>query len=142
MLINTRVTKRIGVAQVLAELIPLSVTLILGVSITGYVFGEIGYFTHPAEVAVQSSLCARGGQELVCTLNLANYGAESVSTTSLCIMKVGGSSFVGSTEPTIVRAGSQAVVRCSANVGAVSTSTRVTGSVILANGAQTYYAAA
>ena len=45
---------------VLAELILLSVTLSLGAAVTGFVFGTIGNFTHPAEVAVQSASCTSG----------------------------------------------------------------------------------
>jgi hypothetical protein len=127
---------------VLAEIVLLSVTLSLGAAVTGFLFGTIGNFTHPAEVEASNAICTHGASELTCTVGLVNLGAGNVNTGGICVMKAGGSTFVGSSERAMVKAGGgETIVQCGASVGGQSTNSRVTGWLNLADGAEVFFAA-
>ena len=133
--------RRRGIAPIIAELALISITLTLGASLSGYVFGLIGSYTSPAEVTAQQATCSNGVSGVTCTITLVNIGAGNVKTESTCILRAAGTSVAGTSTSETVPAGSSATsVQCAAP-GSLPAGGALTGSILLSNGAQVYFIA-
>lgn len=128
-------------APVLAELMLLAITLVLGASLSGYFFGLLNGYSHTAEVSATGASCAQSGG-VTCEITLINVGSENVGTTSVCTMGVAGGTVIGTlSRATILAGGAPQEVECSSPTGSLSAGANVVGSVQLSNGAAVYFVA-
>jgi FlaG/FlaF family flagellin (archaellin) len=84
---ETKKGNRKAITPILAELILLSITLIIGAAFTGFVFGMIGSFTSTARVEVSSSTIVHGtaGVAAGSTILALNTGTSNVYANSLTL---------------------------------------------------------
>ena len=134
--------RRIGITPVLAEVVLLSVTLTTGAMLSGYVFGVMGNFSHPAEVTAQRAECVSGNSGITCDIDLVNLGAGSVSTTTACVLKGDGTTVGGTSTVVQIKAGGGTfTVLCEVPAGSLTGGTSVAGWIVLQNGANVYFVA-
>ena len=134
--------KRRAVAPILAELMLITITLILGASLGGFAFGVMGSYTAPAEVEAQQAVCSSSVTGLSCSVGLLNLGAGSVQTASVCVLKAGGTTMAGSLDSAALSGGGgRATVDCTASGLTMQAGSSVAGSVLLSNGAEVYFIA-
>jgi len=135
--------RRKAVSPILATLILVAITLILGLIVAGLVFGLFGSFTSVATVAAQEATCMSATG--VCDVTLINTGASSVTMTG-CSVQVSGkadaSTTFGHDNPvTTVGASSSLNAVCRAGVPftAQTVGSRVVGSFSMSNGASVIF---
>jgi len=133
--------KRVGLAAIVVEFVLIAVTLIAAIILGGFVFGTIGIYVPPAEVAAQVNICTHNGNVLDCVLTLANQGTKGVSTVGVCTLDAGQGSFNG----TVVGGGQVPAggvlneVSCSGTSGNMTSNALITGSISLTDGAMAYF---
>jgi hypothetical protein len=139
---ESRRKRRLGITPVLAEVVLLSVTLTTGAMLSGYVFGVMGNFSHPAEVTAQRAICVSGNSGTICSVDLVNLGAGSVSTTTACVLKGEGTTVAGTSSVVQIKAGGGTfTVSCEVPSGSLGGATSIAGWLILGNGANVYFIA-
>ena len=137
-----RGARRSGVTAILVEFVLIIVSLISAVILGGFLFGIFTVYVPPAEVAAQVSSCTATGTTEVCQLALANQGARNVDTDSYCTINVGGSKLSGTIANggTVPASGSLSGVSCVVQGVTAQPGSRLTGSILLTNGALVFFA--
>lgn len=140
-----RLTKRRArraVAPILAEILLIGITLVLGASLSGYVFGLMNTYSHPAEVSATGASCASSAGGVTCRITLSNTGTENVETASVCTMSLAGGKVTGTLNNAVITAGgTPQTVQCSTPTGGLAQGASVVGTVALSNGAEAYFVA-
>ena len=119
--------------------------LIAGIPLIGYTFGDLGNYTHPAEVLVTSSSCGASinGTGTSCDFVLSNLGAGNTQTVPSVILwlhqgnvtRVSVDQSCQSQSGDTVNAGSQYAMSCSFALSPGESGSLYSGSILLSNGA-------
>ena len=130
------VKKRRGVASIVVELFLVIASLVASLALSGFYFGALGSFSHPAEVTASAASCSSTGGNVTCSVNLVNIGSGVTSTSTVCNLS-GASGQV--TSAGVIPAGGSRIVGCKVIGGAVSSGAIVSGAIPLVNGGAVYF---
>jgi FlaG/FlaF family flagellin (archaellin) len=131
--------RRKGTSPILAELLLMAATLVAGLQVGSFGFQLVGVASHSAMVQASGAVCGVSGRNITCSVSLHNSGSVGVYTLSACsINGYSGALAHGGYVP----AGGQAEdISCTVITPAVQSDGTATGWVMLANGADIYFAA-
>ena len=131
-----RVRRRRGVASVIVELFLVVASLVASLALSGFLFGTLGYFSHPAEVAASTASCVSTGANETCSVELVNVGSGDTTTSTVCTL---GNASGQVTSAGVIPAGGSREVRCKVIGVATSSGAIVSGTIPLANGGTVYF---
>jgi hypothetical protein len=133
---RVRVRWRRGIASIVVDLFLVIASLVASLALSGFYFGALGSFSHPAEVAASAASCSSAGENVTCSVNLVNVGSGVTSTSTVCNLS-GASGQV--TSAGIIPAGGSRIVGCKVIGGAVSSGAIISGAIPLVNGGAVYF---
>src|SRR5207245_7654704 len=108
------------------------------VSIYFYAHPSLGEGSHPAAL-INAIVSSCSGDPEVCTLTLHNAGNADTSTTSTCSLTSSGTNHTAKSTLATIKAGESVTVTCTASSGTAPNGSQVSGSVIIATGAEVVF---
>jgi len=138
---SRRRTDKKAISPILATVILIAITLIAAIAIAGFVFGLFGTFTNTAQVQASPTTCVQAGGTESCSIVLTNTGNANTQVTGSCSITYDGmtNSATVAPLPTVIPSGSSVTVTCTDTGPGAPAGTQVTGSIILANGANALF---